>query len=197
MDFCCNYCMKGVDKMTDVQNASAQELDFAIRRIATGDKSALAEFYRLTATQVYSYSLSVLKNRTDAEDIISDVLLEVWRCAPNYRNMGKPIAWVITIARNLCRMKLRQRSRLTDDPVENVAELVNADDGKLSLEDKTVIKACLGILSEREREVVIMHAVAGLKHREIAEILKLPLSTVISRYNTAIKKLSKELEGAL
>ena len=192
---CRNYFMKGADIMT--YDSSVQELDTAIKRIASGDKSALAEFYRITAPQVYSYSLSVLKSCADAEDVISDLLLEVWRCAPNYKSMGKPTAWVMTVARNLCKMKLRSRARLADSPAEEFAELSDSNDGRLSLEDRTVIRACLGVLSDREREVVIMHAVAGLKHREIAEILRLPLSTVISRYNTAIKKLGKELEGAL
>ncbi len=104
------------------------------------------------------------------------------------------MAWVITIARNLCRMNLRKRSKFSEESVE---DMILTDLSEPSPEDSTIIKACFGILGERKREVVIMHAAAGLKHREIAEILKLPLSTVISRYNRAVKKLMQEMKGAL
>lgn len=183
--------------MAFAEDLSARELDLAISRIADGDKTALAELYRLIAAQVYSYSLSVLKNRHDAEDVTQELLLEVWKSAPNYKSAGKPAAWVISIARNLCRMKLRERSRFSEKSDEDILEILGAGPYRFSPEDRAVVRACFGLLGEREREVVIMHAVAGLKHREIAEILKQPISTVISRYNKAIKKLGKELEGAL
>ncbi len=87
-----------------------------------------------------------------------------------------------------------KKSKFAD---ESIDDLSLPDGDALTPEDTAVIKACFGILSEREREVVIMHASAGLKHREIAEILKQPLSTVLSRYNKAVKKLNDELKGAL
>lgn len=181
--------MKGADGMT----CAEKELDSAIKRIGDGDKSALAELYKLVAAQAYGYSLSLLHSVSDAEDVISELLLEIWRCAPDYRSMGKPTAWVIGIARNLCRMKLRQRQRFSAEDIDE-ADLA---DERLGVEDRAVIKACFWRLGEREREVVIMHAVVGLKFREIAEILDEPISTAISRYHGAIKKLKKELEGAL
>ena len=59
--------------------------------------------------------------------------------------------------------------------------------------DKVVLKAALEILKEEEREIVLLHAAAGLKHREIAEALGMPLATVLSKYNRAIKKLGQYL----
>ena len=50
-------------------------------------------------------------------------------------------------------------------------------------------------LDDTERQVILLHAVAGLKHREIAELLKCPLSTVLSKYNRGLKKARKQLEG--
>lgn len=169
-------------------------LEAAISRIAGGDKSALADFYDICAAPVYAYSLSTLKSRHCAEDVLQDLVLEVWRCAGNYRSCGKPMAWVISVAKNLCRMRIRDRSKFSDIPPE---DLNFEQDGGLSAEDITVLRCCLEKLGEREREVVIMHAVMGLKHREIAAILGLPLSTVLSGYQRAIKKLNRELEGAL
>ena len=180
--------------MANQRNETAL-LEKAIREIADGDKSALAGFYDLTAEAVMGLSLSILKNRADAEDVISELLLEVWRCAPNYKPQGRPMAWVVTIARRLAFQRLREHSRTAELSPEAICE-VAAPEG-LSVEDRTLMRVCFESLSEQEREVVAMHAIAGLKHREIAAILDQPLSTVISRYNKSIKKLNKELKGEL
>ena len=180
--------------MTKTEVIGADVLDLQIEKIAGGDKSALAVFYRHTCSSVYSYALSILKDRHDAEDVLQDTFLQVWRSASKYRSMGKPMAWVITIARNLCLEIIRERQRFSDEPLEDIAGDI-ADEHSLTPEDSAILKACMEILSGDEREAVILHAVSGLRHREIAKILKLPLSTVLSRYNRAIKKLKNTLEG--
>lgn len=166
-------------------------LDELILKLAVGDRSALDGVYMFARTPVYSYALSLLKSTHDAEDVLQDTLLEVWRSAPRYKSMGKPMAWIITIARSFCLKKLGEVRTLTLDEVENVVS-----DSPLPSEDAAVIRACMEKLCEDEREIILLHA-AGLKHREIAKILNRPLSTVLSRYQRAVKKLQKELEGAL
>ncbi len=61
-------------------------------------------------------------------------------------------------------------------------------------EDRLVLEQCLKALDDSERQVVILHAVGGMKHRETAELLGLPLATVLSKYSRAIKKLKSKLE---
>ena len=63
-----------------------------------------------------------------------------------------------------------------------------------SSEDRVVLEAALRLLTGEERRIVMLHAVAGLKHRETAELLELPLSTVLSKYRRALKKLKWGLE---
>lgn len=175
------------------KQVGTRELDGQIAAIARGDKSALAALYQDVCSGVYSYALSVLKNRHDAEDILQDTFLEIWRSAKSYKSMGKPMAWVITVARSLCLMKLRERRRYSDASAEDVLVLV--PDSGISPEDSVLIRTCIEGLQDDEREIVIMHAVSGLRHREIAEILGLPLSTVLSKYQRTIKKLKILLEG--
>ena len=62
-----------------------------------------------------------------------------------------------------------------------------------NLADAMVLKSALEILKEDERQIVLLHASAGLKHREIAADLQMPLATVLSKYNRAIKKLKQYL----
>ena len=63
-----------------------------------------------------------------------------------------------------------------------------------SPEDKIILKECLGSLTDEERNIVVLYAVSGFRHREIAALLNLPLATVLSKYHRAMKKLRKILE---
>ncbi len=83
-------------------------LEKAIQRMAGGDKEALAELYHSTRTAVYGFVLSLLKNREEAEDVFQEVYLKVYENAATYEEKGKPMAWILTIARNLCYMRFRR-----------------------------------------------------------------------------------------
>ena len=90
-------------------------------------------------------------------------------------------------------MKLREKDRTESLPEEDWA-LPGPDDA-LTTEDRTVLSAAMSVLEDEEQRIVLLHAVTGLKHREIAESLSLPLSTVLSKYHRALKKLRRKLEG--
>lgn len=158
-----------------------------------GDQEALAQLYHRTRTAVFGLALSYLKNRHDAEDVTQDTFVRAWENAPSYRPQGKPLAWLLAIARNLSLMKLREKDRTEGLPEEDWA-LPGPDDA-LTAEDRTVLSAALAVLEDEEQRIVLLHAVTGLKHREIAESLSLPLSTVLSKYHRALKKLRRKLEG--
>ena len=88
--------------------------------------------------------------------------------------------------------KLRQRQKLTDLPEEDWGNFLEVSDG-ISPDDKIVLEQCMNALTDTERQIVVLHAVSGFKHREIAAMLSIPLPTVLSKYNRAIKKLRKAL----
>ena len=92
---------------------------------------------------------------------------------------------------NLATGELEMNPELTDE--EWSALPARAPD--VTTEDRHVLRAALSLLSEQERQVVMLHAVTGLKHREIAQLLELPLATVLSKYRRALKKLNLLLEG--
>ena len=171
---------------------NAKQLDAWITQIAGGDTDALAKVYQETSASVYAYALSVLKNSHDAEDVLHDCYLSVWTAAVSYRSSGKPMAWILTIAKNLCLKQLRIRSRTESLPEEDwkgslkVAEEMTAD-------DKVVLRQCMEALSDTERQIVVLHAVAGFKHREIAALMDIPLPTVLSKSHRAIKKMKANL----
>ena len=104
------------------------------------------------------------------------------------------MGWLLTVCRNLALMKLRQKERQADLD-EEAWDAIPAETRGLSLEDRELLQTALSTLEDQERRIVVLHAVTGLKHREIAALLELPLPTVLSKYHRALKKLRVCLKG--
>ncbi len=98
------------------------------------------------------------------------------------------MAWIFTITRNLCLSKLRSRSRFSDVPQEDWEQFLESNE-RVTAEDKVVLEHCLRDLADDEREILLLHVLSGMKHREIAALLNRPLSTILSKYHRALKKM--------
>ena len=164
-----------------------------LRRVSLGEAFLL--LYQNTDRTVYSFILSIMKNPQDAEEVMQETYMKIWTSASSYQSQGKPLAWIFTIARNLCYMKFRDQKHRADMGLE---ELTGEETGELclpleNLADAMALRAALELLKEDERQIVLLHASAGLKHREIAASLGMPLATVLSKYNRSIKKLKQNL----
>ena len=85
-----------------------------IEAMGDGDMEAFHLFYQDTARPVYSFILSLTRNPEEAEDVMQDTYLTVWTKAGSYVPQGKPLAWVFTIARNLCYMRFREQKMKAD-----------------------------------------------------------------------------------
>jgi RNA polymerase sigma-70 factor (ECF subfamily) len=175
---------------TEKQKLNIDETIFT--RIANDDMAAFEELYRLTERTVYAFVLSTLKNHDDTLDVVQDTYLKIRAAAHLYQPMGKPMAWVFTIARNLSISKIRSKQK--NDSVE-MTDLEN--DLNFSYvsdqEDRLIIQTALKILSSEEIEIILLHAISGFTHREIAKNLDMKLSTVLSKYHRGLKKLKKYL----
>ena len=168
-------------------------IENCIAQIAAGDRDALTLLYQQTSAAVYGFALSILKNKQDAEDVLQDTYIQIWNAAGSYTPQGKPLAWIFTITRNLALMRMRERSRTVAIAPEDWQSLF-ADEPAVTSEDQLVLVSLIETLSDQERQIVVLHAMTGLKHREIAELLNLRLPTVLSKYNRALKKLRNVLK---
>lgn len=167
-----------------------------LAKIGQGDREAFSRLYEQACGSVYAYALSLLRDREDAQDAMQDVFLKVRGAAHLYIPQGKPLAWLLTITRNVCMMHFRQRRRFVDAPLEEEwKEETFSPIG--DREDRLVLEAAFTVLSAEECQIIVLHAVSGMKHREIGALLQLPLSTVLSKYNRGIRKLRKRLEEIL
>ena len=170
------------------------ELERLLRDVGRGDTDALADLYRSTHAGLYAAALAMMANSHDAEELTHDAYLHIWEAAPRYKAQGSPMAWMLTVTRNLCLMELRRRGK-TADLSEEAWNAIPAEDRSVSLEDRDLLQNALAALAPDERQIVLLHAVSGLRHRQIAQSLSLPLGTVLSKYNRAIAKIRANLKG--
>ena len=170
------------------------ELQQLLLHIAGGERDALAALYQRTRTAVYGLALSYLKNAQDAQDLTQDVYVQVWDCAAQYRPTGSPMGWLLAVCRSLCLMRLRREERRTALSDEEWDAIPTQECG-LDVDERVLLQHALASLGDEERRIVLLHAVTGMKHREIAALLKLPLPTVLSKYHRALKKMRSYLEG--
>ena len=178
--------------MSTYAKPRSKDVEDAIYGIALGEEGALERLYRLASSAIYAYALSITKNVYDAQDIMHDVFVKAYDAAPAYRSDGKPMAWLLTVTKNLCYDKFRQQSRF--QPMTE-QELDSHFASVVDVTERLTLNKCLFMLTSEESSIVIMHAVGGLKHREIAEQMQIPLATVLSKYNRAIKKLRGIIKG--
>ena len=157
-----------------------RELQRLLRCIAGNDRDALAELYRRTRPAVYGLALSYLR--------------KVWDCAAQYRPTGSPMGWLLAVCRSLCLMRLRREERRTALSDEEW-DAIPAQECGLDADERVLLQHALASLGDEERRIVLLHAVTGMKHREIAALLELPLPTVLSKYHRALKKMRSCLEG--
>lgn len=162
------------------------------KKIGEEDMKAFEALYSITERTMYAYILSMVRDHENALDIMQETYLKIRGAAHLYKPMGKPLAWMFTIARNLYRSQLRLKDNTPKDSmdaIENSPAFSYVSDPT----DRIVLESALTILSEEERSIILLHAISGLKHREIAHNIGLPLSTTLSKYHRGLKKLRKHL----
>lgn len=165
-------------------------LDEQMIRLANGDTTAFDEIYRETRRAVYYTALSVVRERSLAEDVMQSCFLSVIRNSSQYISGTNAKAWILRIARNEALNLVKKRARETSvDEQEDVSLF-----GTQETEYGYVTDVARKTLREDEFTIVMLVAVEGYKRREIAEILGIPLPTVTWKYHRAIGKLRRTLE---
>ena len=159
-----------------------------IMQMSTGDMSAMGKLYELIKTDVFAYALSKCSSVQDAEDVVHDTFVQIYKYSTRYKPMGKPLAWIFTIEHNLIRRQYNLSNMLIalDEEIDTKSI---ATDFSSQIVDNQFLLEIMRILTKEEQEIIALHVVSGLKHREIAKLISKPLSTVLSKYNRAIKKL--------
>jgi len=166
-----------------------------LQQIARGDGEAFSRFYDRYASLAFTFALRLLGTRSDAEDLLQEVFLQVWRQAQSYRpERGSPEAWLITMTRSRAIDKLRSTRRRDVSPLspDEPARLEGRTQGEppgQALEAKLVVQGILSKLPETQRTVLELAYFAGLTQSEIAARLREPLGTVKTRMRAGLERL--------
>ena len=177
----------------DSERARAAVRDEDILAVARNGPDALRRLYEKTSKGVYAYALYLLKNAHDAEDVCQETFLSIYDKAGDYEPQGKPMAWIITVAKRHALTVLRkERGKSYIEEAEKAnAEAFSRTE---NTEQRLLLQAATEVLNDDERQIVMLKAVAGMKAREIGKILGMPLNTVLSKYHRAIGKMRLYIE---
>ena len=119
-----------------------EALDGLIKRTALGDTEAFSELYRRSKAAVYALALSMTGSAQDAEELCHDAYLKIWDSAKSYRSQGSPMAWILTVTKNLCLMSLRRRRRV-GELSEEEWDAIPADAEAVAPEDREALQEAL------------------------------------------------------
>ncbi|MEJ2634818.1 MAG: sigma-70 family RNA polymerase sigma factor [Calditrichia bacterium] len=175
-----------------------------IARFQQGDVQAYDTLVRRYKDQLLNFVYRFVGNRSDAEDIVQETFLRVYRNKHYYKEIAKFSTWVYTIAGNLAKTELRRRKR---HKVFSVSNFVNEErdydipDKEHNPERKVdgtikedIIQKAIEKLPPKFKEVIILRDVQGFAYEEISQILNIPLGTVKSRVNRGRLKLQEDLK---
>jgi RNA polymerase sigma-70 factor (ECF subfamily) len=142
------------------------------------------EIFDMYFSRIYNKILGMVKNKEDAEDIAQDVFLTVYKNLKKFRNESGVYTWVYRIAINKTYDFFRKRK----ETFELNEEILSIEDNE-DVTSKIVLEEKLKLISEREREIIIMKDIYGYKLREISKIKDMKLSTVKSIYYKGLKEM--------
>ena len=172
----------------------SHRLEQLAQKLKNGDLTVFDEFYELTKKQTFYSAYAILKNHEKSEDILQDTYLKFLNMLDELDLKKSITSLLITIARNLALNLVQKENRLDSIEGEDGDKYIVKQDANISIDEEILLRRMKTILTNEEYEVVILHVLDELKHKEIAEILNVPLGTITWRYNNAMKKLRKELK---
>lgn len=167
-----------------------------IARIAGGDRVAMQVLYARHHVRVYRFVLRIVRNEATAEDLISEVFLDVWRQASKFEARSAATTWMLSIARfkALSAMRRRSEDELDDATAERIEDQADNPETALAKKDKgAVLRNALNGLSTEHREVIDLVYYHEKSVEEVASIIAIPEATVKTRMFYARKKLAELL----
>jgi RNA polymerase sigma-70 factor, ECF subfamily len=177
---------------------TVQEDMILIQRIAQKDSASFQTFYRKYSGLVFTAIANVLNDHHDAEDVMQEVLVQIWNKAHLYEpRKGKPLTWITTMARNRAIDKIRskqRRSRLNDDfESESRTEQPEFEESSADqcevLERNRIVRSAVAKLTDDQKEAIELAYFSGLTQAEVADKLNEPLGTVKARIRRGVTRL--------
>jgi RNA polymerase sigma-70 factor, ECF subfamily len=184
-----------------LQPELAQDNDVELlKAIAAHDELALAQLYDRYRVIVFGLLMRILNNREEAEDVLQEVFLQVWRKAGDFdENRGRPFTWLVTLGRSRGIDRLRSlasRERVIEAGAREVTEQISdAASDAFRSEQRGLVNDALAQLPDEQKRPLMLAYFDGLTQSEIATSLGAPLGTIKTRMRTGMMKLREQLAG--
>lgn len=170
-----------------------------LKRVAAKDEAALGQVYDRYRLILFGVLMRILNNREEAEDVLQEVFLQVWRRAADFdENRGRPFTWLVTLARSrgidrLRSLASRERVVMAGAANEGVEDVSDAAADAIRSEQRGVVNNALAQLPEDQKRPLMLAYFDGLTQSEIAMQLGAPLGTVKTRMRSGMMKLRELL----
>ena len=184
------------------ENETSDEV--LIGRFQQGDNYAFDLLVKRYKDPLINFIYRFLGSQTDAEDVLQETFLRLYKNKHYYKEIAKFSTWIYTIAGNLAKTELRKRRRRTffsinqfggeDKDYEIPDDSNNPEQETNTQITDDIIQAAIERLSPKFKEVIILRDIQGFSYEEISEMIKVPLGTVKSRVNRARLKLQADLQ---
>ena len=178
--------------------AASRELAPLLRGIAAGDRSAMAALYERSSAKLYGICIRLLPSEADAQDVLQEVYLTVWRKAGLYdQAKASPITWLAVMARNKAIDRLRGR-QIATDPLEAANDVADDEPSAFDIveqgQESERLANCLGELDPNHAAIIRAAFVDGLTYAELAARDAVPLGTMKSWIRRGLLRLRGCLE---
>lgn len=172
----------------DPSSSSDEEL---LRHITRGNSLAFNCLYEHYGQRLYAYALRLTENPAQAEDILQESMLIVWRKAATYRGEGSVKAWLLSIIRNKCMQLFRQKptESIEGSDLDFADEAIPMEKDISQQDERSRVREALQRLSPEHREVLELVFYQGLNQKEVAQVCRCPVGTVKSRLSYARQQL--------
>lgn len=166
-----------IDLMMHIQNDEMEYFDM---------------FFEKTKRPVFNLIYSYLRDCDESEDILQETYLKMLRYKKKIKLDGNILSYLLQIAKTLSLNYLKRHKR--EEYIEDI-ELIGEErkDIPRDLDESPVVIAMKAVLKDSEYQIVILHVVNGMTHKEIASLLKKPLGTITWAYNNAIEKVRRKM----
>jgi RNA polymerase sigma-70 factor, ECF subfamily len=175
-----------------------------VERAQAGDLAAFEALVEKYRQRVWRLAYNYLRDREDAWDVAQEAFVRAWQALPSFRGQSAFYTWLFRITVNVAADRARERAargrafgseRVHEDEWERVMvdHATRPDAAAGRVEERERIEKALGLLPEHHRAIIMLSDLEGLSYREIAEVLQIPIGTVMSRLHNARKRLRQVL----
>jgi RNA polymerase sigma-70 factor, ECF subfamily len=174
------------------QPASKASDESLVQRIAAGDQLAMRALFARHQVRLYRFLARIVRNETLAEDLVSDVFLDVWRQAASFEARSSVSTWLLAMGRYKALSALRRRRDVELDDKMASTLMDPADNPETAMQKKNigeVLRQCVAGLSPAHGQIIDLVYYHGKSVSEVAEILAIPEATVKTRMFYARKRL--------